>query len=57
MKIKLNLDYGGAKAGDVIECREQEALALINSGRGVNFEGQVEPKKEPQPTKKEEGKK
>jgi hypothetical protein len=43
MKIRLKVSYGGAKAGDVIDCREAEALALINSGKGRNAEGEVAP--------------
>lgn len=57
MKIQLKVDYSGQKAGSVIDCREREALALINSGKGVNAEGLVEPKAEPKTNKKEGEKK
>ena len=50
MKIRLKVSYGGAKAGDVIDCREAEALALINSGKGRNAEGEVAPAAEPKVT-------
>jgi hypothetical protein len=57
MKIRLAVSYGGAKAGDVIDCREAEALALINSGKGRNAEGEVAPAAEPKVTNPKETKK
>lgn len=58
MKIQLTTEYAGKNAGETIDCRDHEALFLINGGKGRNADGVVSHEAKSQETKpKEEGKK